>query len=63
MPQLKPGAVVSISRNIVDYIITEYGIAKLRGKTISQRVDELINVAAPEFRAELRQKARELMLR
>ena len=63
MPQLKPGAVVSISRNIVDYIVTEYGIAKLRGKTIAQRVEELINIAAPEFREELRKQARELKLR
>ena len=63
VPQLKPGAVVSISRNIVDYIVTEYGIAKLRGKTIAQRVEELINVAAPEFREELRKQARELKLR
>ena len=63
VPQLKPGAVVSISRNIVDHVVTEYGIAKLRGKTISQRVEELINVAAPEFREELRAEARKLMLR
>jgi acyl-CoA hydrolase len=47
----------------VDHVVTEYGIAKLRGKTIAQRVDELINVAAPEFRAELRAEARKLMLR
>ncbi len=57
VPQLKPGAVVSISRNIVDHIVTEYGVAKLRGKTISQRVEELIQVAAPEFREELRAEA------
>ena len=63
VPQLKPGAVVSISRNIVDHIVTEYGVAKLRGKTIAQRVEELINVAAPEFREELRAEARKLNLR
>ncbi len=63
VPQLKPGAVVSISRNIVDHVVTEYGIAKLRGKTIAQRVEELINIAAPEFRAELRAEARRLNLR
>ncbi|MBR1780924.1 MAG: 4-hydroxybutyrate--acetyl-CoA CoA transferase [Oscillospiraceae bacterium] len=63
VPQLKPGAVVSISRNIVDYIVTEYGIAKLRGKTVAQRVEELINVAAPEFRSELRREAQKLQLR
>lgn len=63
VPQLKPGAVVSISRNIVDHVVTEYGIAKLRGKTIAQRVEELISVAAPEFREELRAQARQLNLR
>ena len=63
VPQLKPGAVVSISRNIVDYIVTEYGIARLRGKTIFQRTEALINIAAPEFRSELRSEARRLKLR
>jgi acyl-CoA hydrolase len=62
VPQLKPGAVVSIQRNIVDYVVTEYGIAHLRGKTVRQRVNELINVAAPEFREELRTEATKLML-
>ena len=58
-PILSPGAVVSISRNDIDYIITEYGIAKIRGKTIAQRVENLINVAHPKFRDELRAKAKE----
>jgi acyl-CoA hydrolase len=62
VPQLKPGAVVSIQRNIVDYVVTEYGIAHLRGKTIRQRVNELISVSAPEFRAELQKQADELLL-
>ncbi len=62
VPTLKPGAVVSIQRNIVDYIVTEYGIAQLRGKTIHQRVNEMISIAAPEFRQELRQQADKLML-
>lgn len=60
--QLKPGAVVSIQRNIVDYIVTEYGIARLRGKTVRQRVNEMISIAAPEFRQELREQADQLML-
>jgi acetyl-CoA hydrolase len=41
-------------------VITECGIADLYGKTIAQRVEALINVAAPEFRDELRAKAKEL---
>ena len=62
VPTLKPGAVVSIQRNIVDYIVTEYGIAHLRGKTVRQRVNEMISIAAPEFREELRQQADKLLL-
>ena len=62
VPQLKPGAVVSIQRNIVDYIVTEYGIARLRGKTVHQRVNEMISIAAPEFREDLRKQADKLML-
>ena len=53
---------VSISRNIVDYVVTEYGIAKLKDRTIRQRVDALIQIAHPDFRADLRKQADELML-
>jgi acyl-CoA hydrolase len=62
LPQLTPGAVVSITRNISDYVVTEYGVAKLRNRTIRQRVDALIGVAHPDFRAELRREADRLML-
>ena len=62
VPTLKPGAVVSIQRNIVDYIVTEYGIAHLRGKTVRQRVNEMISIAAREVREELRQQADKLLL-
>lgn len=62
VPMLDQGAVVSISRNIVDYVVTEYGIAKLRGRTIRQRVENLIAVAHPDFREDMRKKADELML-
>lgn len=61
-PTLTPGSVVSISRNIVDYVVTEYGIAKLKDRTVRQRVDNLIAVAHPDFRAELRKQADALML-
>ncbi len=61
-PGLTYGSAVSISRNIVDYVVTEYGIAKLRGKTIRQRRDELIAIAAPEFREELSREADRLMI-
>lgn len=57
---LKPGAGVTTSRNHVHYIITEYGSADLYGKTIAQRAESLIAVAAPEFQSELTQQAKEL---
>lgn len=60
--QLEPGSVVTLGRNQLDYVVTEYGIAPLRGRSVRQRVENLIAVAHPDFRAELRQQARELML-
>lgn len=58
--KLKPGAGVVTTRNHVHFIVTEYGVADLYGKTISQRVKALIAVAAPEFREGLEKEAREL---
>lgn len=60
VPMLKPGAAVSLSRNDVDFIVTEYGAVRLRGTTIQERVELLISVAHPNFRDELRQAAREI---
>ncbi len=57
-PTLNPGARVSTSKNDVDYIATEYGLAKLRGKTVSQRTKALIAIAHPRFREELTAQAR-----
>ncbi|WP_059027038.1 acetyl-CoA hydrolase/transferase family protein [Gabonibacter massiliensis] len=50
VPFLAPGAAVSTSRNDVDYVITEYGIASLKGKTLRQRAESLIRIAHPDFR-------------
>ncbi|QMS85977.1 acetyl-CoA hydrolase/transferase family protein [Candidatus Xianfuyuplasma coldseepsis] len=60
VPTLKPGAAVSLSRNDVDYIVTEYGAVRLRGTSIKERVELLISVAHPKFRDELRQQAKEI---
>jgi 4-hydroxybutyrate CoA-transferase len=57
---LKTGAGVVTSRNHVRYVVTEHGIADLYGKTIRQRAQSLINIAAPQFRDELTFQAREL---
>lgn len=45
---------------MADMIITEYGVAKLKGKTQHQRAEELINIAHPDFRAELKKEAEKL---
>jgi len=53
VPRLKEGSCVTTSRNDVHYVITEYGIVNLRGKTIRQRAKALINIAHPDFRDRL----------
>jgi len=57
VPTLKPGAGVVTTRNHVHYVVTEHGAADLYAKTIRQRARALIDVAAPEFRAELEEEA------
>ena len=59
VPLLGTGAPVTTGRNDVDYVVTEYGIAKLRGKTATERALALIEIAAPQFRDELRRAAAE----
>lgn len=61
-PVLTPGSIVTTGRNDVDMIVTEYGIAKLRGKTMSQRAKNLIAVAHPDFRDELTFEAKKMNL-
>lgn len=62
VPSLTPGAIVSLSRNDVDYVVTEYGAVSLRGTSVRERVKRLINIAHPKFREELRKEAETLML-
>jgi 4-hydroxybutyrate CoA-transferase len=57
---LKNGAGVVTTRNHVRFVVTEYGVASLYGKTLRQRAQELIKVAHPNFRDELRQQSAEL---
>jgi acetyl-CoA hydrolase len=57
---LKHGAGVVTSRNHVRFVVTEFGVAELYGKTIRQRSQALINVAHPDFREELAKQAKEL---
>jgi 4-hydroxybutyrate CoA-transferase len=60
VPMLKQGAGVVTTRNHVHYVVTEFGIANLYGKTIRQRARALIDVAHPQFREELEKAARDL---
>jgi acyl-CoA hydrolase len=57
---LAPGAVVTAHKNLVDKVVTEHGVAELRGRTIRERAQALIAVAAPAFRDDLRAAARRL---
>ena len=58
--QLKPGAAVSLSRNDIEYLVTEYGVVCLKGKTIKERVKLIISIAHPKFREQLLKEAEEL---
>lgn len=56
----EPGTPISVPRQLADYVVTEYGVASLLGKSQRQRAEELIAIAHPDFRADLRRAAREL---
>lgn len=60
VPRLDPGSVVTTLKNTVDKVVTEFGVAELRGRTIRRRTEALIAVAHPDFRDELRHEAREM---
>jgi len=55
--QLEAGSAVTTPRADVHYVVTEYGVAELRGKTVRQRAQALAAIAHPDFRAELRRAA------
>ena len=57
VPTLAPGTVVTTPRAFVDYVVTEYGIATLRGRNLRERAQALSAVAHPDFRDELRTQA------
>ena len=59
-PTLPEGTAVTLHRSDVDHVVTEHGIAYMRGRTVRERTRELIAVAHPDFRAELEAKARKL---
>jgi acyl-CoA hydrolase len=62
VPTLAPGTHVTTGKNDVNYVVSEYGVAQLRGKSAKQRAEALIGIAHPDFRGELREAARQMRL-
>jgi acyl-CoA hydrolase len=62
VPCLSAGTHVSTSKNDVNYVVTEHGVAQLRGKSAKQRAAELIGIAHPAFRGELAEQAQRMGL-
>lgn len=62
VPMLEPGTLVTTSKNDVNYVVTEYGVAQLRGKPMHERARALIEIAHPNFRDWLREEAAKLRL-
>lgn len=60
VPALAPGTPVTVPRTYVDYVVTEFGIAELKGKSLIERARNLCEVAHPDYRDELRASAREM---
>jgi len=60
VPVLSPGTHVSTGKNDVNYVVSEFGVAQLRGKSAKQRATELIGIAHPNFRAELAEAAKRM---
>jgi acyl-CoA hydrolase len=60
VPQLHLGAAVTTFKNLVDRVVTEHGVAELRGSSIGERTRRLIAIAHPKFRPELERRAAEL---
>lgn len=57
---LNPGAIVSTKRAECMYIVTEYGVATMIGKSVRERTKELIAIAHPDFRADLKREAEKM---
>jgi len=57
---MEPGTIITVPRTLADTVVTEYGIARLKGKTQRERATALIKIAHPDFRAKLEKAAKEL---
>ena len=62
VPMLEPGTAITVPRTFVNHVVTEHGIATLGGKSLKERAQEMIAVADPDFRTELKEEAARLGL-
>ena len=60
VPQFEAGQIVSIPRELADTVVTDHGIARLHGKSVRARCEELIHTAHPDHRDWLRDEAQRL---
>jgi acyl-CoA hydrolase len=60
VPRLARGSVVTTLKNTVDKVVTEWGVAELRGRSLTERARSLIDIAHPDFRSQLEREARHL---
>jgi acyl-CoA hydrolase len=59
-PRLSPGSIVTTLKNTVDHVVTEWGVAELRGRSVAERTRALINIAHPKFRDDLEREAKQM---
>jgi acyl-CoA hydrolase len=57
---LTPGAVVTVPRTMVHYLVTENGVVDLKGRTLWERAEAVISIAHPDFRDQLIKEAEEI---
>ncbi len=62
VPLLKHGSIVTTLRTDVQYIVTEFGVVQMKGKSIKERAQALIGIAHPDYREQLREEAKKLSL-
>jgi len=60
VPYFNPGTITTLPRTLVHYVVTEYGMARLKGLSVKERTKELIKIAHPEFRDELKFNAKKM---
>ena len=62
VPSMSVGSVVTVPRSMVQYVVTEYGIVQLKGKSTWKRAEALISIAHPQFQDELVKAAQQMKI-